>query len=703
MKKLFLLPLVATLSLGAIQQAHSQQSEVDQIDEIVVTASPLGLTQEHLAGSINLIDQNELQRSAASNLGEALSGQLGVTSSSFGPGVGVPIIRGQSGKRVQVLNDGARVTDVSDTSADHAIASEISQVRQVEIIRGPATLRYGPGAIGGVVNLVERIPGDEVEQGASGSVAAIYNDNSAAETLDANMRYGVGKFEFSGAVTDRESGNVSIPGLADHEADDADETTDGFIENTDAESRAYGAGVRWVSDAIEWGVELKQLDNQYGVPPGAHGHHDEEHEDEDHAEEEGHEEEAEEFVRIDLEQSDFQSYLRLNNPTTFLDSLEFELSSSEYEHTELEIEDGVVGLGTFFGKESIELSVEAVHPLGDWESYSGVTFTKDDFVAVGAEAFVPASETSNVGVYWVQHRDFDDLIFEAGVRLDSQTIKSDGFDSIDDNSFNLSASLLYPVDDQTQIGFIVSRAERAPSAEELLAEGEHIATGIYEIGDLGLDNEVSNNLELTYRYNGAFSAQASIFYNDFDAYLYEHDTELLFNHDLEEGGATGLAACSEASAFDDPEELEEAIECFEYRQDGAQFFGMEAEIVVPLNDQMRLRIWADQIKAELDETGDVPRMPPSRVGATWTYENDNWYSSLALMSAAAQNNPGENQEATEGYTKLDAYLGYRLDNWNIHARINNLMDEEIRNSTSFLREIAPEAGRSVIVGLQYNF
>jgi iron complex outermembrane recepter protein len=699
MNKNFLLLFVAASPFVGAQHLEQESIEEIAIDEVVVTASPLGLTQEHIAGSINLIDQGELERSAAANLGDALNGQLGVASSSFGPGVGAPVIRGQSGKRVQVLNDGIRVADVSDTSADHAIAAEIGQVRQVEVIRGPATLRYGPGAIGGVVNLVERVPGDNIQQGLSGSVAALYSDNSSAETLDSNIRYGIGQYELSASITDRNSGNVSIPGFADLEADDADETTDGYIANTDADSRAYGAGLRWQSDMLEWGIELKQLDNQYGVPPGAHGHaHGVDHVDDPLAGDE-----PEEFVRIDLEQRDFQSYLKLSSPFEFIDSLEFELASSEYEHTEIEIEEGISSPGTFFSKESTEFSIEAVHPFGNWLSYSGLSLTKDDFIAVGVEAFVPPSETSSAGIYWVQHRDFSNLSFDLGARLDKQKIESAGISSLEDNSLNLSGSLLYSLDDQTQIGFILSRSERAPSAEELLSDGEHIATNTYEIGDINLDNEVSNNIELTYRHESVFSMQASIFYNDFESYLYEQDTELLFNHDLADLGASGLAACTDASGFDDVDEADAAVECFQYRQEGATVFGMEAEASMPLSEQISVRIWADQVYAELDNSGDVPRMPPTRVGLTLFYETENWYSSLALLQAADQDRPGENQETTEGYTKLDAYLGYRLENWDLYGRINNLTNADIRNSTSFLREIAPEAGRSVILGLRYHF
>lgn len=676
------------------------------IDEIIVTASPYAQTQEELAGSVNLIDQEELQRMAASNLGEALEGQLGVVNSTFGPGVGVPVIRGQSGKRVEVLNDGMRVTDVSDTSADHAISAEISHIHQVEVIRGPATLRYGPGAIGGVVNLVERIPGEELEQGLSGSLSTIYNDNSSANTFAGELSYGFEQFGIDFSAVERDSGDISIPGIADLEADEPDETTDGYIANTDAESSSYALGAHGQFDNIEWGLEFKSLDYQYGVPPGGHGHghHEEEHDEDDHAGEEHGDEHGEEvFVRIDMEQQDIQSHLRFINPFDGIEAIEIDLSVSEYEHTELEIEEGEIEPGTFFSMESSELNAEAVFSLGDWNSYAGLSLSQEDFLADGEEAFVPPSELSNLGLYWVNHKDFESFSLELGARFDDQSIDTEGVQSIDDTSVNLSASLLYPVSNQAQIGFIVSRAERAPSSEELLADGEHIATNTYEIGDINLDNELSTNFELTYSYQGDFSASASIFYNDFDTYLYEQDTELLFNHDLEEAGATGIAACSTAAAFDDPEELEEAVECFQYQQDGAKFLGIEAEATMSLSQTLSLRVWADRVRAELDTAGDIPRMPPTRVGTTLMYENNNWYSSLALLRAADQDRPGENQESTEGYSKLDAYLGYRLDNLSLYARVNNLTDEEIRNSTSYLREIAPEAGRSIILGLQYNF
>ena len=76
---------------------------------------------------------------------------------------------------------------------------------------------------------------------------------------------------------------------------------------------------------------------------------------------------------------------------------------------------------------------------------------------------------------------------------------------------------------------------------------------------------------------------------------------------------------------------------------------------------------------------------------------------MNITHAAAQDRAGENQEGTNGYTKLDASLAYTQDNWSAFIKGQNLTNQEIRNSSSFLRDIAPEAGRNLTVGLRYRF
>jgi len=145
------------------------------------------------------------------------------------------------------------------------------------------------------------------------------------------------------------------------------------------------------------------------------------------------------------------------------------------------------------------------------------------------------------------------------------------------------------------------------------------------------------------------------------------------------------------------------VECFLYVEEVATFTGVEAEVRFAVNDQNSIRFWGDYVRAELDDNGDVPRMPPARVGASWDYENDGWNGSLSLVNAFDQDRPGEGQEETEGYLRVDASVGWSAEDYSVFLKASNLTDEEIRNSTSFLREIAPEPGRAFSVGATFRF
>ena len=257
-----------------------------QIEEIVVQSSALAKSESEIVGALNIIDSNALKREAASTLGDTLHNQIGVASGSFGPGVGVPVIRGQSGKRVEILQNNSSVGDVSDISADHAVATEALLADRIEILRGPATLRYGPGAIGGVVNVIDyRIHENPIE-GLEGAAEFRYDNNSNNRVLVGRADLGIENWVLHLDGLTRNSDNVEIPGLANAEADDPDETTRGYIGNSATEAESYSLGLSWIGNGITAGLSFNQLDNLYGVPPGAHAHH--------HHEEEGHEEEHEE-------------------------------------------------------------------------------------------------------------------------------------------------------------------------------------------------------------------------------------------------------------------------------------------------------------------------------------------------------------------------------------------------------------------------
>ncbi len=696
---------IVTITVPA--QAATSRADGSGLEEVVVSASPHAKTASEVAGSLNVIDELTLQREVASTLGETLQNQIGVHSSSFGPGVGVPVIRGQSGKRVEVLQNSTTVGDVSDTSSDHAVATEALLADRIEILRGPATLRYGAGAIGGVVNVIDNRIHTRRLEGHEGAVELRHNLNNDETVAVGRFDVGLENLAVHLDGVTRESNRVEIDGLSATEVDDPDETSDGFIENSDSEADAYSLGLSWVGDKLVAGVSVNRIDNNYGVPPGGHGHHhEEEHEEHEEGEHDAHEEEEDILTRIDMTQTQYQARLLLPELDGFFERLNVDISYSDYEHQELEIEEGESEVGTRFDTDSLELRAELVHgEVSGWLGAMGMQYSDRDFSAAGEEAFVPPSNTERVGIYLLEETHFGDASLELGVRFDRQEIATSGRGDIEHDSFNASANLLVPFGENQRLGFILSRSERAPVAEELLSDGEHVATNTYEIGDATLDQESAFNAELTWVYEGAVNARASLFYTWFDDYIYAMDTELRFSHDLEESGLSGINACSEDLAdFDnDPEELEEAVECFQYVQEDATFAGLEAELGYVVNNSHSLRFWGDYVRARLDKNGDVPRMPPARLGVSWDFNVEQWSARLSLTRALDQDKPGRGQEETDGYTRLDAYLGYRQDNLSLFVKGTNLTNEEIRNATSFLRELAPEPGRAVSLGASYRF
>lgn len=707
-------PFISALVAAVVIATHPQLSAAtdktleqtkSQLEEQIISASPHGKTEAEIAGSINIIDGETLQREVASTLGETLQNQIGVHSSSFGPGVGVPVIRGQSGKRVEILQNGNTVGDVSDTSPDHAVATEVLLADRIEILRGPSTLRYGAGAIGGVVNVIDNRIHTQRHEGIDGALETRFDTNSDESVFVGRIDAGTGNFGFHLDAVTRDSDNVEIPGLADHEADDPDETTNGFIANSDSEADSWNMGFSWVGDSVIAGFSIGQIESNYGIPPGAHGHHEEEHSEEEGEEE--HAEEEEEFVRIDMEQTQYQGKLLFSDLGSTWDRLDIDLSYTDYNHQEIEIADGIAEIGTLFDVQSSEINAELTHKeRKGWLGTLGLELNARDFSAVGEEAFVPVSDTDNIGLYIIEETNIGSATLELGARYDDQTISSAGINDIKHDSFNLSTSYLLPINDKQRFGFILSRSERSPVSEELLAEGEHIAENIYVIGDASLDAETSFNAELTWAYEAeAFSTKASLFHSDFSDYIYRMDTELRFSHDLEEDGATSLNACSDniADFENNQEEFDESVECFLYTQEDATFTGMETEAVFAIGSQQSIRVWGDVVRAEFNQSGDVPRMPPARLGASWQFTSEQWSAQLSLTHALDQNRPGDNQEATEGYTRLDAYISYTTDQLSLFAKAANLTDEEIRNSTSFLRELAPEAGLGVTLGARYRF
>lgn len=675
----------------------------NEIEEVVVTASPLNLEASSVVSGINRISSEDLRRTGSANLADALSAEPGVAAATFGPGVGAPIIRGQSSPRVAFARGGQPVTDASDSGADHALADEIYHATAIEVIRGPAALRYGPGAIGGVVNLVE--PSLQVEDGFEAQIDLGFNHNNQGAIGSAVIGFEDENIQYRGGLTHRESGDIRIPGLADKGVDDADETTNGHVGNTGAESTSVWSSLGWQGNGWRAQLRLDKLENTYGIPFGAHEHHHGHEEEHDEHDDEGHEDEGheEESVRIEMNKLSIAPQVVFESPLPAVEQLTLRADFSRYQHSEIERAEGVDEVGTQFERDSISVRAEALHSLLPGRGYAGIEWFQADLLAIGDEAFVPASDQVKQALYMVQRMETEKGALELGARLDHQEVRGPAGFSVDHRPVNLGASYLYRLSDGLQLGISANRSQRAPNPTELLAEGEHIATASYEIGDQNLSSETSKSLEFSLAYSGLLSVQLNLHQTRFDGYIAAENTGLLFNHDLEEDGFSGLAACSLEAAFDDPEEAEEAVGCFAYSQRDARFYGLEAAVWGNLTEQLQLRLWTDFTDARYRAGDYVPRVAPKRIGARLSYSAgplDFW---LSGVKASAQDRLAVGELPTDGYFRLDSSVRWTAESLTLFVTGKNLTNQDIRLSTSFLKEVAPEPGRSLIVGASYHF
>ncbi|MEH6549454.1 MAG: TonB-dependent receptor [Pseudomonadales bacterium] len=700
MKRIVLLATVVAATSAAAEQP---------LMEHVLVSVPLHKTQAETALPVTVLSGDKLRRQAATTIGETLGSKPGLANASFGPGVGRPVIRGQQGSRALTLQNGTLSADASSLSPDHSVTVEALLAESIEVLRGPSTLLYGGGAIGGVVNVIDnRIPRAPVN-GVSGGIEYRYDEASAMDNGVFLLEGGNDSFVFHLSGSRRETDDLAIPGKAIDEAaveeqeelleggheegeehEEEFENTDGFIANTDSDAESLTGGVSYhLGERGFLGLAVSHMETEYGIPPGAHGHHEEE----EH-EEEGEGEEEEEFVRIDMEQTRYDALLHLHEPASRIEVLRGFLTYTDYEHTELE----GVEVGTRFDRQTWETRLELVHEpfLGGVHGVFGLQWREDEFVAVGEEAYVPKTDSSELGLFLVEDFHRGDWSYEVGFRTDwvERDPDAQSTGSQDFSSFGLSGSALWNVTTAWQMGLSLSKSERAPSTEELFSNVDaldpedlivHAATGAIEVGDPDLGEEASLNGDLTFTWQGEVSwAQLAFFYNSFEDYIF------LFN--------SGQAV--------------DETPVYLYQQDDAKFYGIEFESEFQLMrlgpGDLMLQLSGDMISGEFDNNGYVPRLPPSRVGGGVDWSGDNYGAWVRVLHAADQDNPGDFETETDGYTRWDAGADYR---WQLRGntellafiKLKNIGDEEIRLSTSFLRNYAPEAGRSVEAGLRLTF
>lgn len=653
-----------------------------EVSEVVVTAAPYVVSMDSVTTSVEVMKRDDLDAAPSAGLGDVLSGLPGVRSTFFGPGASRPVIRGLAGPRVLVLSNGLGQIDASALSPDHQVASDPQEAERIEVLRGPSALAYGGSAIGGIVNIIDDRISDKRVDGFHGRLMAAGTSVDEGTTAAAAFKAGVGNWVFSVDGLRRESSDYDIPVPAESrrllaaEGEEYLGPSSSTVPNTAVDLYAYGGGVSYVGDRGFLGFSAKRTDTTYGVPGHAHEHeheHEEGHEHEEHEEEEG-------GVKIDLKQTRYDLRGGLNLDLGVFDQLKVSAGYADYEHSELE--GGEVG--TRFLSEGWEARAELVQKArGGWQGAVGFQVLSRKLDAVGDEAYVPSTETRELGLFTLQRLDNESWGIEGGLRIDRRELETSA-QSLDFT--NVSASLggfLRPADGWF-LGVSASRTSRAPTEAELFANGAHAATRGFEVGNANLDSEISYSLDATVHYGaGRWEADLHAFAVKYDGFI-----------DLRPTGAV---------------DEETGFAIFDYVQTDATFYGAEAEVSYRLwedgDRSFSLEGAADYVRGDTD-LGAPARIPPWSVTGRAVFEGGWWTGKLELRQVGEQDRVAEFELPTDSYRMLNVSLmaaPFEDKNLKLFLEGRNLNDAEAREHASFLKDLAPLPGRSFRLGASYRF
>lgn len=668
-------------------QAPSTVAAPTVLPAVTVSASGLQLGQGDMVTPVSVLEGDALLRRREATLGETLADEPGIRSSHFGAGAGRPIVRGMDGPRVKLLNDGVEIQDVSTISPDHAVVAEPLLASQIEVLRGPSALLYGAGAVGGVVNVLDnKVPTAMPEKGVEGSAELRANTGA---------RENAGAFELTGGT-----GNLVLHvGAATRKGQDyrvgKGWTHEGLPERKVPGSFAQGdtgtLGLSWVGDRGYLGLAYTRQTARYGLP--GHGHALEDchaHGNRLHCgtheptaatgtAEVGHDHEASHqgLPVVDLLSERWDLRGELRNPLPGITAVRLRAGTTDYRHHE--IEDGAIS--TTFLNKAHDARLELQHlPIAGWRGVFGIQAGQRQFSALGNEAYVPPTDTRRTGLFWLEDYRWQDWRLEAALRHDRQTVEARTLASErSHHGSSLSLGTVWKFMPGYQLGTSLSRTYRLPSAEELYANGLHLATGTVERGNANLRPEISQNLDVTLRKTaGDTTFAVSAFRNHIQRYIYGRTLDAL-----------------------------DGIQLIEYSQADATFTGLEGQWRHRLNRSLGVTVFGDVVRATLDGGGPVPRIPAARAGVRLDARWQAWDGMVEWVQVLRQNRIAAFESETAGYGMLNLALGYQFTTgrtpWQFYVKAHNLTDRLGYAHQSFIKTSAPLMGRNLTAGVRVSF
>ena len=730
----------ALLSVNAI---------ANEIEEVIVTSSLIDQTLSDIENPLHVVSGEDISINASQSLGESLDGLLGVSSADYGSGVGQPIIRGMSGNRVKILNNGMVVRDVGGIGADHVNDVDLNNIQQIEIVRGPSSLLYANGTIGGIINIVDSTIAREDFTDSELKLGLEAQSVNDGDSHNLSYQNNLGGLNFSFAYKDSQFDNFDVPtGAILHDEDHDDEHEDEheeevrFLSNSDFENKALRLGVSKVGDWGYFGVSVSSVESIYGIP--FHGdEHGDEHEGEEHEEEhEGEEHEGEEhegeriFSTTDSEVVNLEGAYIVSN--SWLKKVNYFIRGTDYSLTEQHAEEEHEGEEhegeehegeehgdedhaegpTVFSNESREYGAIFDLSNDDLLQKISINFVDEDMSILGEEAFMNPTVSEEMTLGYYLSKQVDSFHLDLGIRHDRTRRKGSisheeehdeheeedhdeheeehpdeemDYFSKDYNATSFAMSLSKDLNENFDLNVSAGMVERTPSAMELFMNGAHLATGRLEIGNTDLESERSTNFDatLSYEHEGIFGT-VTLFKNDVANYIYLQDetAEVHEEHDDEDDHG-GLIKAN-------------------YLQQNAQFIGYELEMgtVFELGDgDLTLSFGRDSVAGEFRDDSNIPRMTPDRNIYGISYAQNGLELKLDLKDVGSQRDLGSNETVTSGFNMLNfnavkTFTFGKKQTARVSFFAKNLLDEVARNHSSFVKDEVPLPGRNIGIKLQ---
>jgi iron complex outermembrane recepter protein len=677
-----------TVSFSVIAYAQSSSNPNLQIEATGSQESNLSILTP-----TKILQGNELLDKLGTTLGATIGNELGVSQTGYGVGSSRPVIRGLEGARVQILQNGLSVGDVSSISADHAVATPLQNARQIEILRGAAALKYGSGSSGGLVNVINDRILTNLPEHASGAVNTSYetvnNGRAASGIVDA--AFGSIAVHVDTAINNAQ--NYRFPGSSTQsQGQPADGWTippeggsatnyTGKLPNSFNNQNNLGLGASYIGKSGYTGISIERLNNNYGIPTPEGG-----------------------SINQSQNRYDFQHQTR--DPFEGFSSLKFSAANSNYNHTEFGPDGVAAALWKNIANEA-RLDLSHKNFMG-WKGNIGAQVTRASLEATelesGSYAIVPSTKTNSNALFWIEEGRWGALQANVGLRYDNvsqnpntatiyapdATTPATNAPTPENRNFNLisySAGGLWNLVNGYGLGAAYTVSQRAPSAQELYAYGIHESTATFVVGNSNLSKETSHNLELTaQKILGKVRGKASVYVNKFSNYIYGNYIDAVANG-------------------------EEAFSVVVAQQAAATIKGAEAELTYNWNQfGSGARLFADASQGTFDAGGNLPLQPAPRVGLQLAHQQNQWLANASYTYSFEQNRLASWEVGpTPSYNLLNAGLSYTEKvnriSWTGYVNLRNLLNEQIRFATTpmAVRLYAPQPGRSLMVGVRAAF